>query len=161
MPLFPLAGGIGFLALFNLATWFRLRLPRPVSDGEPFAQILVDVAVFTVLLYFAGGAANPFAGMYVLPLTIAAAALPWVYTWSVAAATGACYLLLMFLNTPLMHASGEPVRYTFQFAAMGINFVITGGCIAYFVVSITSALRKHERLLARAKQNELNNERIV
>ena len=161
LPLLPLAAGIGFLALFNLATWLRLRLPRPVSNGELFAQILVDVAVFTELLYFAGGASNPFTMMYVLPLTIAATALPWFYTWSIAAASGTCFLLLIFFNVPLIDASGEPVRYTYHLAAMGINFLVTGGCIAYFVVSITTALRKHERQLARAKQNELNNERIV
>ncbi len=161
LPLVPLALGIGFLALFNLATWLRLRLTRLVSDGELFAQILADVAVFSVLLYFAGGAANPFAGMYVLPLAIAAAALPRAYAWSVAAATGAGYLLLMFFNTPLTQAGGEPIGSGLFIAGAGINFAITAGLIAYFVVRITGALREHERLLARARESELNNERIV
>ncbi len=161
LPLVPLALGIGFLALFNLATWLRLGLTRPVSDGELFAQILADVAVFSVLLYFAGGAANPFAGMYVLPLAIAAAALPRAYAWSVATATGAGYLLLMFFNTPLTQANGEPIGSGLFIAGAGINFAITAGLIAYFVVRITGALREHERLLARARESELNNERIV
>ncbi len=161
LPLFPLAAGIGFLALINLATWLRLRLSRPVYDGELFWQMLVDVAVFTVLLYFAGGAANPFAGMYVLNLAIAAAALPRAYAWSVAAATGAGYLLLMFFNRPLTQASGEPIGSELFIAGAGINFAITAGLIAYFVVRITGALREHERLLARARESELNNERIV
>ena len=161
LPLAPLAAGIGFLALFNLATWFRLGLRQPVSDGELFAQILVDVAVLTELLYFTGGAANPFATMYVLPLTVAAAALPWACTWSVAAVAGACYLLLMFFSTPLMHANGEPLEHRLFIAGMGINFVITVGLIAYFVARITDTLREHERLLAQARENDLNNERIV
>ena len=161
LPLLPLAAGIGFLALFNLATWLRLGLRQPVSDGELFVQILVDVAVFTVLLYFTGGPANPFAGMYVLPLTIAAAALPWAYTWSVAAVTGACYLLLMFFNMPLTQADGAPIDSGLFIAGSGINFVITGGLIAYFVVKITDTLREHERLLAQAKERDLHNERIV
>lgn len=161
LPLLPLAAGIGFLALFNLVTWLRLGLRPPVSDGELFAQILVDVAILTVLLYFTGGAANPFATMYVLPLTVAAAALPWAYTWNVAAIAGACYLLLVFFNTPLVHADGEPLEHRLFIAGMGINFVITGGLIAYFVVKITDTLREHERLLAEARESHLNNERIV
>lgn len=161
LPLAPLAAGIGLLALFNLATWLRLGLRQPVSDGELFAQILVDVAILTVLLYFTGGAANPFAAMYVLPLTVAAAALPWSYTWNVAAVAGAGYLLLMFFNAPLMHAGGEPLEYRLFIAGSGINFAITGGLIAYFVVKMTGTLREHERLLAQAKERDLHNERIV
>ena len=161
LRLFPLAGGIGFLALVNLATWLRLTLPGSVSDRELFSQLLVDIAVLTVLLYFTGGASNPFANMYVLPLTITAAVLPWAYTWTVAAISGACYLGLVFFNLPLMHESGEQVPYRLLIAGMGINFVITGGCIAYFVVKITAMLREHENLLAQAREAELNNERII
>ena len=161
LPLLPLAAGIGFLALFNLVTWLRLGLRQPVSDGELFAQILVDVAVFTALLYLTGGAANPFASMYVLNLAIAAVALPPAYTWNVAAVTAGCYLLLMFFNTPLTHASGEPLQYRLFIAGMGINFVITGGLIAYFVVKITDTLREHERLLSESRESDINNERIV
>ncbi len=161
LPLFALAGAIGFLALFNLATWLRLRLPGPVSERELFMQMLVDVAIFTALLYFTGGATNPFAGMYVLSLAVAAAVLPWAYTWSVAAVTGACYLLLIFFNVPLLHANGEPVPSRLLIAGTGISFVITAGVIAYFVLKITATLRKHENLLAQAKEAELNNERIV
>src|SRR5574341_2347426 len=76
LPLLSLAAVIGSLAFFNLATWFRLRLRWRVSDGELFGQILADILALTVLLYFTGGAANPFAGMYLLPLAIGAAVLP-------------------------------------------------------------------------------------
>ena len=47
------------LALFNLATQWRLQRPRPVGDDEILAQLLVDVAALGVLLYYAGGSANP------------------------------------------------------------------------------------------------------
>ncbi len=161
LPLAPLALGIGFLALSNLATWWRLGPPPPVADGEVFVQILVDVAIFTVLLYFTGGVANPFASMYVLNLTVAAAVLPRAYAWSVAAITVAGYVLLIFFNTPLVHANGKPVEYWLHMTGMGINFVIISGLIAFFMVKITDTLRKHERLLAQAKENDLHNERIV
>ncbi len=161
LPLLPLAAGIGFLAVFNVATWLRLGIDRPVSDGELFGQILVDIAVFTALLYLAGGAANPFALMYVLNLTIAATVFTGGYAWSIAAVTGTCYLLLMFSSTPLLHAGGEPLEHRLLMAGTAVSFVMTASLLAFFVLRITGALRMHERRLARAKEAELNNERIV
>lgn len=161
LPLAPLALGIGFLALFNLATWCRLGLRPPVADGEVFVQILVDIAIFTVLLYFTGGAANPFASMYVLNIAVAAAVLPRAYTWNVAGAAGAGYLLLLFFSSPLTRANGERVEQQLLMTGMGINFVIVGALTAFFLVKIISTLSEHERLLAQAKENELNNETIV
>ena len=166
LPIVSLACAIGILALFNLGTWLRLRVARPVSDIELLVQILVDITVLTVLLYFTGGANNPFSAMYVLPLVMAATMLPWAYTWLVAAVSGACYVLLIFTNMPLLHETGEPVYHTLwhsqQFlAAMAITFLITAGLIPYFVVRIRNTLREHDRLLAKARENELNNARIV
>ena len=161
LPLLPLAVGIGLLAVFNVATWLRLRIHRPVSDVELFGQILVDIAVFTALLYLAGGADNPFAYMYVLNLTIAATMLPRAYAWSIAAVTGACYLLLTLSSTPLLHVGGEPLEHRLLMAGTAISFVITAGLLAFFMLRITGALRTHERLLAQARESELNSERIV
>ena len=163
LPLVPLALGIGFLALFNAATWLRFRLSRVVSHGELSAQILVDIAVLTVLLYFTGGAANPFAGMYLLPLAIGAAVLPPVHAWGAAATTAAGYLLLVFFNVPLVREGGEMLHQHHELIALalGINYAVTAGLIAYFLIKITRMLREHQRLLVHAREKELNNERIV
>lgn len=163
LPLLPLSLVIGFLALFNLATWLRLRLRQPVSDGGLFAQILADVGAFTVLLYFTGGAANPFASMYVLNIAIAAAMLRRSYTWGIAAITGACYLLLVFSYMPLlMFANYEPLYHAgLHEIGEAISLVITILLVMYFVIKITTMLREHQRLLAQAKEYELTNEGIV
>jgi two-component system sensor histidine kinase RegB len=160
--LLPLAGGIGFLALFNLATWLRLRFPQPVYDGELFAQIVVDVAVFTVLLYFTGGITNPFVGTYMLPLAVSAVMLRRSYTWSIAAITGACYLLLAFFPLPLTSANFGTLHYLgLHEIGEATSLAITIPLVMYFVIRITTMLREHQSLLAQAKENELNNERIV
>lgn len=107
LPLPPLFSVIGLLTLVNLLTWWRLRQPWPVADGEFFAQLLVDVLAITVLLYYAGGSTNPLVSYYLVPLVIAAITLPAVYTWSMAALTAACYTLLMFNYYPLMPRDGN------------------------------------------------------
>ena len=87
---------IVLLALINFLTWFRLNKKLPVTNIEFFLQLLVDVLALSCLLYFSGGSTNPFISLYLLPLTIAAAALPWRYTWVMAIVTIACYSILLF-----------------------------------------------------------------
>lgn len=163
LPLAPLAAGIGFLALFNLASWLRLRLARPVSDGELFGQILVDILVFSGLLYFTGGAQNPFAGMLLLTLAISAVVLPPAHAWSAAAIASASFLLLVAFNVPLALKSGQLLHehHGLISTAVQINYALTAGLIVYFVLRIAGVLRAHERLLAQARERELNDERIV
>ena len=60
------------LGLVNVLTGLRLGRDWPVRDGELFAHFLLDVFAFTGLLYFAGGSTNPFAPLYLLPITLAA-----------------------------------------------------------------------------------------
>ena len=96
LPWTEMVAVVALLAVLNLATWARLRRNWPVSSIEFFTQLLIDVFALSALLYFSGGSTNPFISLYLLPLTIAAAALPWTYTWAMAAITIGCYTLLLF-----------------------------------------------------------------
>ncbi|WP_395823510.1 hypothetical protein [Collimonas sp.] len=71
-----LFGVIAFLGAFNLLSWWRMRWPRPAGDIELFCQLLVDVSCLSLLLYFSGGATNPFVSFYLPALAVAAAILP-------------------------------------------------------------------------------------
>lgn len=101
LPWLPMLSAIAFLALLNGLSWWRLSLDYPVSHAELFMQLVADVTVLTVLLYYGGGSANPFVSLYLLPLVIAAATLPRLHTWIMAALTLACYSLLMIWHMPL------------------------------------------------------------
>ena len=85
----------------NGMTWWRLRHPMPVSDIELLMQLLLDMGVLSVLFYKAGGYTNPFVWMYLLPLIVAAVALPSRFVWLVASLAIACYSGLMFWYQPL------------------------------------------------------------
>ncbi|HCZ13592.1 MAG TPA: sensor histidine kinase, partial [Candidatus Accumulibacter sp.] len=73
----------------------------PVTEIELFAHLTFDAAILGLLLYFAGGSANPFVSLFLLPPTLAAAMLPASYAWAMAAITLFAYTLLMFWNLPL------------------------------------------------------------
>jgi len=165
MHLQPVGAALSFLALLNLVTHARLRMGWPVSDTEFFCNLLGDVLGLTVLLYYAGGSTNPLVSLFLLPLMIAATILPAHYNWSVAALAVACYSLLLFWYEPLgeqHHHNGEgAAQFNLHVLGMWATFLVSAGLIAHFVASMAHSLRERDRLLARAREEALRNERIV
>ncbi|SHM25566.1 two-component system, sensor histidine kinase RegB [Nitrosospira sp. Nsp11] len=150
------------LAVLNLATWIRLRRKWPVSSIEFFAQLLVDVFALSALLYFSGGSTNPFISLYLLPLTIAAAALPWAYTWVMAAITISCYTLMLFYYLPLPHDHEEHnSEFNLHVSGMWLAFVLSTMLIAWFVVKMGISIRERDKDLALAREQALRNEQII
>lgn len=170
------------LALFNLFTQWRLRQSRPVGDDEILAQLLVDVAVLAVLLYHAGGSSNPFVSLFLVPLTVAATALPARHAWLMAGATTLVYTLLMFWNQPLPAPHGQMAEldvllarasgiapehaghasgFALHVLGMWLNFVVSAGVVAFFLTRMAAALRRREQELAAAREAALKNEQIL
>jgi len=159
-PLIALVSVAGLLVLFNLATTsWRLRQPRPVTDLEVFAQIVVDICALTALLYLSGGATNPFVGMFLVPLAIAAARLPWTHTLTVALLTLVCYSLLIFFHVPLP-VPGQGAQEFLVFG-MWVNYLLCAGLIAYLVLAVAGRLREQSRRLADANRSALDQEYLV
>jgi two-component system sensor histidine kinase RegB len=172
----PMLLTIATLAVINLLSWLRLRNSNIISNPELFAQLCVDVAALSILLYYSGGSTNPFISLYLLPLVIAAATLPPRYTWSMAALTTLCYTFLMkfYVPLPMPHgqspaASGmhdmagmdEESIFSLHVLGMWLGFVLSAAIIAWFVVRMAQAVRQRDETLARVREEILRNERIV
>jgi len=138
----PLWGILTLLSLFNWWTWLRLGSSEPIAENELFIQLSFDVLAITAILYFTGGATNPIAWFFLLPLMIAATVLPQEYTWYMVIFTSGCYTLLMSYYQPLPDL--QPVVFQSE-----------------FVVEMTKTLRARERSLAEAREQSLRNERVV
>jgi len=153
---------VTFLAVLNFATWLRLRRNWPVSSIEFFAQILIDVFALGALLYFSGGSTNPFVSLYLLPLTITAAALPWAYTWVMAAITISCYSLLLFYYVPLPHDHSEHnSEFNLHVSGMWLAFVLSTVLIAWFVVKMGISIRERDKNLSQAREQALRDEQLI
>ena len=162
LPFTAMLAVIGLLSLLNLLTWLRLRKSWPVSDNELFAQLLLDVAELSALLYMSGGSSNPFISLYLLPLAISAATLPRAYNWVLAAATGLCYTLLLFFYWPLPHShNAHGTDFNMHVYGMWFTFLLSAGLISYFVVGMSESLRRRDHLLAKAREAALRNEQII
>jgi len=177
MPTHALAGAVLLMLGLNAGTWWRLGYPNPVSDLELLTQLLLDMAILTGLFYATGGYTNPFVWMFLLPLTIAAVALPWRHTWVVAGLAVACYSALMFWYQPLpmagmdmsgagmadMHMSHMQHESGFSVHLLGMwaGFVVSAGVITFFVERMGRTLREYDHLIADARESALESERVL
>jgi two-component system sensor histidine kinase RegB len=178
LEVLPMATATVGLSLFNLYSQWRLGQQQPVSEREYFCQLLPDVAALTLLLYYAGGSANPFVSLFLLPLTIAAATLPTRYIWAMAGITLGAYTFLMFYNLPLPPPQGDLARldellarasglaaesgehaghdggFALHVLGMWFNFVVSALIVAVFLSRLAATLRERERQLGDARQRE-------
>ncbi|MHB1214275.1 MAG: ATP-binding protein [Thiobacillus sp.] len=160
MPLLPMAAVLLLMGLFSLSTAWRLRQDIPATQMEFLAHLLADLTAFAVLVFFSGGATNPFVSLMLVPVIIAAISLrpPWV--WLLAAVAGSYYALLLFYYQPL--AIADPVAaYGMHLGGMWFNFLISAGLIAFFVTRMHAALRARDRELSTLREKQLRDERIV
>ncbi|MFP5350829.1 MAG: sensor histidine kinase, partial [Gammaproteobacteria bacterium] len=162
LPLVPLALVFSISAVVNGITWLRLRWRQPVSDVELFVHLVFDVAMLTLALYYTGGSTNPFAPLFLLPLTLTAAALPGAYTWAMLGLTGACYSLLLFYYVPLpgQHAA-HAADFRLHVIGMWLGFLVGAALIAYFAVYMARTLRERDQLHAQMRERELKHQRVL
>jgi len=163
LPVRPLLLIIGVLGAVNFWTWRRILSSASIQDGEFFLQLTIDVVALTGVLYFTGGATNPFAWFFLLPLIIAATVLSARATWSMALLTTCCYTLLMFFFIPL--SGSDHMQHNDNFAqhvfGMWFGFVLSAALIAWFVVGMARTLRERDHLLADAREQSLRDKQLV
>jgi two-component system sensor histidine kinase RegB len=159
LPLDPLVAILAAMVVVTAATWLRPRLAAPVREAELFAQLVLDVAALSALLYFSGGATNPFVTLYLLPLAFAAAALPAAYTWAMAALATACYTLLFFRHVPLPPSHAHD--FGLHVLGMWFGFVVSAALIAGFAVRMSATVRSRDRLAAEMRERGIREERVL
>ncbi len=160
MPLFPMAAVLVLMALFALSTAWRLRLDVPATQMEFLAHLLADLTAFAVLVFFSGGATNPFVSLMLVPVIIAAISLRPRCVWLLATVAGGYYALLLFVYQPL--AIADPVAASaMHLGGMWFNFLISAALIAFFVTRMQAALRARDRELSALREKQLRDERIV
>lgn len=161
LPLRPVFGILATMALVNFLTWLRTRHPRPVTENELFAHLVLDVAGLTGLFYFTGGSTNPFMILYLLPLALTAAALPAGYTWTMVAVSVTCYSLLVFFHPSLPSHHAHQDNFSLHVRGMWLGFVSSATLIAWFAVRMANTRRSRDQLLAQMREDELRTERLV
>lgn len=165
LPLEPLAKLLTVVLAVHFASWVRLYVDSPVTDLELFAHLVLDALALSAFLYYTGGSTNPFTVLLLLPLTMAAAALPGRYTWAMFGLVVGAYSLLLAWYLPLpaiadAHA-GHGDDFALHVLGMWLGFLVSATLIAFFAVKMADTLRERDRLRAEMRERELKHERVV
>lgn len=163
IPVPPLLAGVGVLVLFEAFALWRLRHPVPVREWEAIGHIAVDTLVLGYLLYFTGGAGNPFSTLLLVPIAMSAAALRLRAIMVVAALAGLAYLMLLIDHVPL------PLRMTgfgrdelsLHVAGTGVNFVIMALMLGVFIKRLAMAVSEQQKVIQRGRERALRDEGIL
>ncbi len=164
IPLMALSLGIGSLAAFALFAWWRLRQTWPVHEWETVAHIGVDTLVLGYLLYFTGGANNPFITLLLVPIALSAAALSARAILVVSASAGIAYLILLYWYAPLsvpIQADFLSGGFTLHSIGLAVNFVICALLLGFFVHRLAHALRGQQLEVQRVRERALRDEGIL
>ena len=163
LPLPQMAIGVGCLLAFNLFSLIRWRGQRSASTNELLVAFLVDVAVLTAQLYFAGGARNPFIYLYLVQVSLGGVLLPARQGWALLAIVLACGLLLAWFYQPLplglFDVGGHPeLPYLI---GLLICLLINAALIVTFLTRVARNQRDRDARLAGLRQRAAEEEHIV
>lgn len=161
VPPWPALGAVFIIcAMFNFVSWRALERSHP--QPAFFAQLLLDLVALGALLFFTGGATNPFVWLLLLPLTIAATVLPRKQTWLTALAACAIYSFLMWFYRPIpdMHLPTGS-EFALHILGMWVGFIVSTLLIAHFLSRTADNVRARDRALAQAREQALRDERLI
>jgi two-component system sensor histidine kinase RegB len=162
LPISEMLTLLGVLVLFNLASYWRCSLALPVGDAELFVGLLVDVAVLTGQLYYAGGIGNPFIDLYLLQVAVGSVLLKPRYRWSIAVITSLCILALTRWHQPLGLANLPDRALSNEYVGgLLLCFMLNATLVVLFIGRIGSNLRQRDARLADLRQRAVEEEHIV
>jgi two-component system sensor histidine kinase RegB len=172
MPLnYPLILGIFLvLGITNGILFLRLQKQRQPNAREFLLNLSIDILGLTVLLFFTGGASNPFVSYFLVPVTIGAAALKRSYAVMLTVSALTCYTLLLFFYLPLpaltpmtdgMTMDHNTPVLSLHVLGMWFNFLVSAALISWFVLKMAAENRAQETRLRKYREDTLRNEQIM
>lgn len=149
------------LIVLNLVSLPLVLRRQSVTDGEIFISLCLDAGALAWLLYFSGGATNPFAALFVMQVVLAAVLLRRRYVWAFVFGTSAVLALLSLFNQPLQLPPMAEHRVGLMAQGALINYLLIAVLLAAFVSRTVRNVRARDAWLAEGKQQAAEQEHIV
>jgi two-component system sensor histidine kinase RegB len=111
--------------------------------------MLLDLATLTAMLYFSGGAANPFSFFYFVNLAVGCVMIRPTAVWSLTVVATIGYALILRWSVPVEELSSGIDSRSFDLRSIGLMLAF-GTCasvVTYFVTRTSGLLRARERQL--------------
>jgi two-component system sensor histidine kinase RegB len=149
VPVVPCLAIVSASALLNLAlqiTFNPMQLLEPRHAGGLLALNIIELAA---QLYFTGGLENPFSFMFLVPVLIAATALPVRLTVGLGLLAMACASVLFFFHLQLPWEAEEPlVLPPIYLLGIWLSIALAIGVTSLYAFQVTEEARKLSDALA-------------
>ena len=138
----------------------RYRKGASVTDANLLRQLVFDAVFLLVLIYFTGGATNPFIYYLLVLVAISAAIFNSIIGWLFSAGCMLAYTFIMFTDVRehVHHMSSD---FQLHLLGMWVNFVGSAVLICFFVSRLATALRDRQIELSKVREETLKNEQLV
>ena len=177
-PLTILVLIIIFGAGSNICFHFLFQKKNRIIPGWLFAQVMaLDIILLTVLLYYTGGALNPFAFLFLIHVCVGAILMRSFWAWSLAILTTLCYGFLSFLPDPavttdLYKMTGPEIvgrtnplglqnQMSLHLQGMWLAFVITVFFAVFFLSKIQKDLEDHLKTISALEMEKNKSEKLA
>ncbi len=160
VPLGPCLAIIALSAWLNIFLTLRWRAGQRLASRPAGLLLGYDVLQLASLLYLTGGMENPFAFLFLVPVTVSATSLPIPWTLGLAILAFGCSTVLAIIHNPLPWAQNQtfslpPTYIAGMWAALMCGTVfsaIYARRIAEEARLMSSALSATEMVLAREQR---------
>ncbi len=168
LPVLPLSIVVLVMVVINLITRVVINSNRNVTEWTIFTHLVLEILSFSLILYFAGGATNPFTFYFLIPLAISATVIPGVRTWGLAALTIFLYSLLFEFYMPLSynsHVHHQSMSSDSQFSqhvlGMWFGFLVSALLVTWFITYLSGELKRRDQAINEARQREVYDQQMV
>ncbi|MFK8114643.1 MAG: ATP-binding protein [Rubripirellula sp.] len=181
LPYWQLLSLVALTAITNAAYGFWLHRHKPEerlaadTAAEPaedqvdstklhavaLALMLLDLITLTAMLYFSGGAANPFSFFYFVNLAVGGVMIRPKAAWSLTATAIAGFTFLLHNSLPLAGLETyQPIGSGIQTAGTMLAFATCSSVVTYFVTRTAGELKQRERQLLRTQAAQAASKRL-
>jgi two-component system sensor histidine kinase RegB len=162
LPLGALGVVMALELLLNVWALARLHGKKPIDERHVTMSVGADLLLFTALLYFSGGPANPFSFLYLIHIALAAVVLPPRTSFALVASALGCSLGLFWAHVPLPHDHAQHQhQYSWHMRGMWVAFGLAACFIVYFIQRVLRELRSIEEELAASRERAARGDAVA
>ena len=163
VPAVALFAGVAALAAVGAFGVWRTRQSWPLSALELIGYFAFDILELAYELYLTGGSSNPFISLLILPIALAATALPMRHVAIVTALAAAAYglLIVAYVPLPALHQHDANSEFGAHLIGMAVTFAISAALLSFFVSRLAAAFRAQGLAIQRERERTLRDERLL
>ncbi|MCT7360264.1 ATP-binding protein [Thalassolituus pacificus] len=152
-----------YVPLLAVSGWQGYR--RNLQDWHLLLHLAFECQLLAGLLFFTGGATNPFISYFLVLLVVSAYSLPVSYSLLITVLCIADYSLLTQWFQPLLsnHVHGLPSHNLFDLhlAGMWLTFVISALIVVTFIPLLLKSSQQQQQEIQQLREQQLKNEQLI